>query len=207
MMRIWGRRNSINVQKVMWTVGELGLKHERVDAGLQFGRNKEPDFLKMNPNGLVPVLQDDDLTLWESNVIVRYLAARYADDAFWPKDPGRRALSDKWMDWMITTLNPAIFPTFWGLIRTPPEQRDMKAIEAARAKTADLLKIFETHMTQRAFVGGDALSVGDIPMGVFVKRWFALPIERPSLPNVAAYYDRLKQRPAFVEHVENIPLT
>jgi glutathione S-transferase len=207
MMRIWGRRNSINVQKVMWTVGELGLEHERIDAGLEFGRNKEPDYLKMNPNGLVPVLQDGDLTLWESNVIVRYLAARYGEDAFWPKDPARRALSDKWMDWMITTLNPAIFPTFWGLIRTPAAQRDMKAIEAARVKTADLLKIFEAHMAQRAFVGGDALSIGDVPMGVFVKRWFALPIERPNLPNVAAYYDRLKQRPAFVEHVESIPLT
>jgi glutathione S-transferase len=207
MMRIWGRKNSINVQKVMWAVGELGLKYERIDAGGAFGRNKDPDYLKMNPNGLVPTLQDGDLTLWESNVIVRYLAARHGDEGFWPKDPAKRALSDMWMEWMVTTLNPAIFPTFWGLIRTPPEQRDAKAIEAARVKTADLLKMFESHMTGRKFVAGDALSIGDIPMGVFVKRWFALPIERPNLPNVAAYYDRLKQRPAFVEHVESIPLT
>jgi glutathione S-transferase len=207
MLRIWGRKNSINVQKVMWTVGELGLKHERIDAGGAFGRNKDADYLKMNPNGLVPVLQEGDLTLWESNVIVRYLGARHGDGNFWPSDPRQRALSDMWMEWMVTTINPAIFPTFWGLIRTPPEQRDMNAIEAARVKTADLLKIFEAHMAHRQFVGGTNFSIGDIPMGVFVKRWFALPIQRPNLPNVAAYYDRLKQRPAFVEHVESIPLT
>jgi glutathione S-transferase len=206
MIRIWGRKNSINVQKVMWTVGEIGLEHERIDAGGAFGRNKDPDFLKMNPNGLVPVLQDDDLTLWESNVIVRYLAARYGD-GLWAEDPAERAKSDKWMDWMITTLNPAIFPTFWGLIRTPPEQRDVKAIEAARLKTAELLKIFEVHMEHRLFVAGTSFTIGDIPMGVFVKRWFALPIERPNYPAVAAYYERLKQRPAFVQHVESIPLT
>jgi glutathione S-transferase len=207
MMRIWGRKNSINVQKVMWTVGELRLEHERIDAGGAFGRNKDADYLKMNPNGLVPTLQDGDLTLWESNVIVRYLAARYGAGDLWPTDEATRALSDQWMEWMVTTINPAIFPTFWGLIRTPPEQRDMKAIEAARVKTADLLKMFDAHMAPRLFVGGNTLTMGDIPMGVFVKRWFALPIERPKLANVAAYYDRLKQRPAFVEHVESIPLT
>ena len=207
MIRIWGRKNSINVQKVMWAVGEVGVKYERIDAGGAFGKTKDPDYIKMNPNSLVPVLQDGDLTMWESNAIVRYLAARYGDDQMWPKDPAARALCDMWMDWMTTTINPAIFPTFWGLIRTPPEQRDMKAIEAARLKTIDLLKIFEAHMAHRPFVGGTNFSIGDVAMGVFVKRWFALPIERPKLANVQAYYDRLKQRPAFVEHVENIPLT
>jgi glutathione S-transferase len=207
MIRVWGRKNSINVQKVMWTVGELGLKHERIDAGGAFGRNKDSDYLKMNPNGLVPVLQDGDLTMWESNAIVRYLAARYSDGNLWTKDPAKRALSEQWMEWMITTINPAILPVFWGLIRTPPEQRDMAAIEAARVKSAELLKIFDDHMAGRTFVAGDTLTLGDIPMGVFVKRWYALPIERPNTPNVAAYYERLKKRPAFVEHVESIPLT
>lgn len=207
MIRVWGRKNSINVQKVMWTVGELGLKHERIDAGGAFGRNKDSDYLKMNPNGLVPVLQDGDLTMWESNAIVRYLAARYSDGNLWTKDPAKRALSEQWMEWMITTINPAILPVFWGLIRTPPEQRDMAAIEAARVKSAELLKIFDDHMAGRTFVAGDTLTLGDIPMGVFVKRWYALPIERPNTPNVAAYHERLKKRPAFVEHVESIPLT
>lgn len=207
MLKIWGRKNSINVQKVMWTIGEIGLQHERIDAGGAFGRNKEPDFLKMNPNGLVPVLQDGDLVLWESNVIVRYLAARYGDGGLWSKDPVQRAEADRWMDWVITTINSAIFPVFWGLIRTPPEKRDMAAIEAARIKTADLLKTFEAHMAHRLFVAGPTFSMGDISIGVFVNRWFALPIERPNLPNTAAYYERLKQRPAFVQHVESIPLT
>lgn len=207
MLKIWGRKNSINVQKVMWTVGEIGLEHERIDAGGAFGRNREPDYLKMNPNGLVPVLQDGDLTLWESNAIVRYLAARYGDDSLWSEDPVHRAEADKWMDWMITTANPAIFPTFWGLIRTPPEQRDMKAIEEARVKTADLLKILEAHLAHRLFVAGPTLTMGDIPMGCFINRWFALPIQRPNLPNIAAYFERLKQRPAFMEHVGGIPLT
>jgi glutathione S-transferase len=207
MLKIWGRKNSINVQKVMWTVGEIGMKHERIDAGMAFGRNKEPDFLKMNPNGLVPVLQDGDLTLWESNAIVRYLAARYGDDNLWPEDPVHRAEADKWMDWMITTINPAILPIFLGLVRTPPEQRDMKGIEAARVKAADILKIFEAHLAHRLFVAGPTLSMGDIPMGCFVNRWFALPMERPNLPNVAAYFERLKQRPAFATHVATIPLT
>jgi glutathione S-transferase len=207
MICIWGRKNSINVQKVMWTVGEIGLKHERIDAGGAFGRVKEPDYLKMNPNGLVPVLQDGDLTMWESNAIVRYLAARYSDGNLWTRDHVKRALSEQWMEWMITTINPAIFPVFWGLIRTPPEQREMNGIEAARVKSAELLRIFDEHMAGRTYVAGDALSLGDIPMGVFVKRWYALPIERPNTPNVAAYYERLKKRPAFVEHVESIPLT
>ena len=207
MLKIWGRKNSINVQKVMWAVGEIGAKHERIDAGMAFGRNKEPAYLKMNPNGLVPVLQDGDLTLWESNVIVRYLAARYGDDSLWPEDPVHRAEADKWMDWMITTINPAILPIFLGLIRTPPEQRDMKAIEAARVKAAEILKIFEDHLAHRLFVAGTTLSMGDIPMGCFVNRWFSLPMERPNLPNVAAYFERLKQRPAFVTHVASVPLT
>jgi glutathione S-transferase len=207
MLKIWGRKNSINVQKVMWTVGELGLKRERIDAGMAFGRTTEPDFLKMNPNGLVPVLQDGDLTLWESNAIVRYLAARYGDEKLCPNDLAKRADADRWMDWMTTTINPAIGPAFLGLIRTPPEKRDMKAIEASRLKTIELIRILENHLARQPFMTGSQLTMGDIPMGCFVNRWFVMPMEKPELPNVAAYYQRLKQRPAFVEHVANVVLT
>jgi glutathione S-transferase len=207
MLKIWGRKNSINVQKVMWTVHEIGLKHERIDAGMAFGRTKEPEYLRMNPNGLVPVVQDGDLTLWESNAIVRYLAARYSEGNLWSKDPAHRAEADKWMDWMTTTINAAIGPIFIGLVRTPPEQRDAKAIEAARLKSIDLIKILDAHLAGRPFVAGAALTMGDIAMGCFVNRWYALPIERPSTPNVAAYLERLKQRPAFVANVAGIPLT
>jgi glutathione S-transferase len=207
MLKIWGRKNSINVQKVMWAVGEIGLKHERIDAGMAFGRNKEPAYLKMNPNGLVPTIEDGDLVLWESGAIIRYLAARYGDDSLWPEDPAHRAHADQWMDWAVTVLNPAIFAAFWGLVRTPPEQRDKAAIEASRDKTAEALKIIDNHLAHRLFVAGPTLSMGDIPLGCFVNRWFVLPIDRPALPNVTAYYERLKQRPAFVTHVAGIPLT
>lgn len=207
MLKVWGRKNSINVQKVMWAVGETGVKHERIDAGMAFGRNKEPAYLKMNPNGLVPTIEDGDFVLWESGAIVRYLAARYGDDSLWPEDPVHRAESDKWMDWAVTVLNPAVFPAFWGLVRTPPEQRDKAAIEASRDKTAEALKIIDNHLAHRLFVAGPTLSMGDIPLGCFVNRWFALPMERPDLPNVAAYFERLKQRPAFVTHVASVPLT
>jgi glutathione S-transferase len=138
---------------------------------------------------------------------VRYLAARYGDDTLWPEDPAHRAEADKWMDWVLTTVNPAMLPAFLGLVRTPPEQRDLKAIEASRLKTAEVLQIVDAHLAHRLFVAGPTLSMGDIPMGCFVNRWFALPMERPNLPNVAAYFDRLKQRPAFMTHVAGIPLT
>lgn len=206
MLKIWGRKNSINVQKVMWTVGELGLKHERIDAGGTFGINKDPDYLAMNPNGLVPTIQDGGLTLWESNACVRYLAAKYGAGTLWPTDPAQRAQGDKWMDWQLTTVLPAMTPVFWGLIRTPPEQRDKAAIEAGRQKCIEAFRIFDAHMAGREHAAGAALTIGDISMGCMVYRWYALPIERPKMPNLEAYYERLKQRPAFREHVM-IPLT
>lgn len=207
MLKIWGRRNSINVQKVMWTVGELGLAHERIDAGGAFGRNKEPDYLAMNPNGLVPTVQDGALTLWESNAIVRYLGARYGAGTLSPADPGQRALSDRWMDWILGTFNPALFPVFWGLIRTPADQRDAKAIEAGRQRCVELLAIPEAQLARTPYIAGDALTIGDIAIGCFVNRWYALPIERPPTPKLEAYLARLKQRPAFAEHVASIALT
>lgn len=207
MLKVWGRTNSINVQKAMWTVGELKLMHERIDAGGAFGRNNEPDYLAKNPNGLVPTIDDDGFILWESNTIVRYLAAKHGSGTLWPTDPAKRADSEKWMDWMMTVWNPAVFPAFWGLVRTPPEQRDAKAIEASRVKTIAALKIFEAALAGKDYVGGPVLTIGDIPMGCAVHRWFSLPIERPKLANLEAYYARLKQRPAYVAHVAGIPLT
>jgi glutathione S-transferase len=207
MIKVWGRKNSINVQKVMWTLAELGVKHERIDAGGAFGRIKEPAYLRMNPNGLVPTIEDDGLVLWESNTIVRYLAAAYGAGALWPNDPARRAESDKWMDWQLSVAGPAMLPAFWGLIRTPPEQRDAKAIEASRLKCIDAFKILDAALARHFFVAGAEPTIGDIAVGVFVNRWFALPVERPTLSNLAAYQERLKERPGFAEHVAGIPLT
>lgn len=207
MLKIWGRANSINVQKVMWCVGELKLSHERIDAGGAFGKTKEPDFLKMNPNALVPVIDDNGFILWESNAIVRYLAAQHAYGSLYPSDPQDRGRADRWMDWSSTTVLPAMFPVFWGLIRTPAEQRNPTAIEEGRIKLEGLMRIFNDHLAGRDFVEGAGFTMGDIPMGATANRWYALPIERPKLANIEAWCTRLQERPAFQTHVRGIPLT
>ncbi len=201
MLKIWGRTNSINVQKVMWTAGELGLKYERIDAGGAFGRNRDPDYLALNPNGLVPTIEDDGVVVWESNACVRYLAAKYGEGTLWPRDPGVRARADMWMDWKLSTVIPVLVPVFKELIRTPPEQRDMKAVAAAQANLTDAMRLFDAYMAGRAYVAGDSLTIGDIAMGAATYRYLALPMERPKLPNLEAYYERLKTRPAYAEHV------
>src|SRR5437868_8574364 len=135
MIKIWGRNTSVNVQKVMWAIGELGLQHERIDVGGSFGKNNEPDYLAKNPNALVPTLEEDDgFVLWESNAIVRYLAAKYGAGKLQPADLHERARANSWMDWQLTVAAPALTPVFWGLIRTPPENRDPAAIEAGQGQ-------------------------------------------------------------------------
>src|SRR5205814_8109110 len=170
MLKIWGRNTSSNVQKVMWAVGELGLEHERIDVGGKFGRNKEPVYLAMNPNGLVPTLQDGDLTVWESNTIVRYLAARYGPGKLEPADWKSRALASQWMDWQLSVVAPAIFGAFWGLVRTPPEQRDQAAIAASQAKTTEAMKIRDAALAKHPYVAGASFSMGDVPVGIMAYR-------------------------------------
>lgn len=196
----------MNVQKVMWTVGELGLVHERIDAGRGFEKTDTPEYLRLNPNGLIPTLEDGGLVVWESNVTVRYLAARYGAGSLWPTDPGVRSQSDMWMDWMTTVVMPEISPVIVGLVRTPPEKRNMQEIEAARLRLARAMTMFDRHMTGRSYVVGDSLTIGDIAMGVVAQRWFALPIERPTLANTEAYFRRLSKRSAYAEHVA-LPLS
>ena len=207
MLKVWGRKTSSNVQKVMWAIGELGLEHERVDIGGKFGGNKEPAYLALNPNGLVPTLQDGDLTLWESNSIVRYLAARYGAGKLEPADPGTRARASQWMDWQLTVVAPAIFGAFWGLIRTPPEKRDAAAIAASQAKTTDTMKMFDNALAKSAYAAGDAFSMGDIPVGIMVYRYWQLVPDRPKLANLERWYRAIEQRQAFKDHVAAVPLT
>jgi glutathione S-transferase len=207
MLKVWGRKNSSNVQKVMWAVGELGLAHERVDIGGEFGGNKEPAYLALNPNGLVPTLEDGDLILWESNSIVRYLAGRYGPGKLEPKDAKARALASQWMDWQISVVLPALSPAFWGLIRTPPEKRDRAAIAASQAKSIDVMKILDANLSRHAYVAGAAFCMGDIPVGVFTYRFRQLVPERPPLPNLERWYASLEQRAAFRDHVAAVPLT
>ena len=205
MLTVWGRVNSVNVKKALWAVEELGLKYQRVDAGLQFGVNKTPEYLKMNPTGLVPTIDDDGFVLWESHTIVRYLAAKHGMGKLCPSDPKARADAERWMDWAFTFQN-AMRNVFWGLIRTPPEKRDAKAIEEGRKKSIELLAIPESILGKQPYLGGAAFTMGDIPFGCELQRYMRVPIERPKLPNVEAYFERLRERAAYRQHVD-IPLS
>jgi len=206
MLKIWGRVNSVNVKKALWAAEELGLEYQRVDAGLQFGVNKTPEYLKMNPTGLVPTIDDDGFRLWESHTIVRYLASKHGTGALCPTDLRVRADAERWMDWAFA-FQRAMRDVFWGLIRTPPEKRDAKAIEAGRVASNRLAAdVLETSLEKKAYVAGDTFTMGDIPIGCEVQRWMRVPIERPRLPNVEAWFARLGERPAFRKIVD-IPLT
>jgi len=205
MLRIWGRVNSVNVKKAMWCVAELGLEYERIDAGMQHGVVNTPEYRKMNPTGLVPTIDDDGFTLWESHTIVRYLCAKHAAGTLWPTDLKARADAERWMDWAFT-FQGAMRNVFWGLIRTPPEKRDASAIEEGKKKTLALLPILEQTLAHQPYVAGRELTMGDIPIGCEVQRYMRVPIERPPFPAVQAWFERLRQRPAFVTHVD-LPLT
>ncbi len=197
MLRIWGRENSVNVQKVLWCCAELGLPYERLDAGGAFGVVDTPRYRALNPNGLVPTLEDEGFVLWESNSIVRYLAARHGAGTLWPEDPRARAQADCWMDWMNTVFWPAFRPLFWNLVRTPLEQRSAAEMETSRRGTAEVLARLEDHLAGHAWVGGDQFSMGDIPMGAAIWRWLGLPIERPETPHIQRWFDALSERPAY----------
>ena len=202
MLKIWGRTNSINVQKVMWAVGELGVPHERIDAGGKFGGLDTQEFRAMNPNARVPVISDSGTVVWESHTIVRYLAAKYGAGTLWPEDPVSRALSDRWMDWTLADLQPAFTGgVFWSFWRTPEAQRNWNAIRQGIARSAALFQLLDRHLAGKTFVAGETLTIGDITAGAQLFRYFELPIERPAIPNVKAWYERLKQRPAYREHV------
>ena len=201
MLKIWGRANSINVQKVLWCADELGLHYERYDVGGAFGKNNEPAYLAMNPNGLVPTIEDNDFVLWESNTIVRYLSAKHAHGSLCPRDLAARADVERWMDWQLTVPQKDMTTIFWGLVRTPPEKRDPTAIAQAAKSANGLWARLDRHLEGRAFVGGSAFTMGDIPAGALVFRWLNLPVERAELPHLRAWYERLTTRPAYRKNV------
>jgi glutathione S-transferase len=205
MLTVWGRTTSSNVQKVMWTIGELGLEHERIDAGRSYGRLDTEDYGRLNPNRRIPTLVDGDVVLWESNVIVRYLAAKFGAGRLWPDDPATRGVADQWMDWQQTTLLPDMRTMFWGLVRTPPEKRDQAKLAEAVQNLKELWARLDAHLNRRPFVAGETLTMGDIPVGTLCYRYHALDIERASLPHLEAWYARLLERDAFRRHVM-IPL-
>ena len=194
MLRIWGRLSSVNVQKVVWCADELGLAYERIDAGGKYGVNDTPAFLAMNPNGLVPVIDDDGFVLYESNAIVRYLAAKHALGTLWPEDLRARADVDRWMEWQSTGFTPAMTQVFWQLIRTPPEKRDMAAVEASREKSEKHAGILDAHLRGREFVAGQSFSAADIVIGCAAHRWLHLPVARERRPDLERWYAMLKSR-------------
>lgn len=206
MLKIWGRLNSINVQKVVWCVDELGIPYERIEAGRQFGIVNTPEYLAMNPNGLVPLIDDGGFVLWESNAIVRYLAARYGEGTLSPADLQRRADADRWMDWQAVVFNPPIGQAFTQLIRTPEEQRSAAIVENGRQNAETKLAMLDAHLATRAYVTGDAFSMADIPLGLSVNRWLKLPLEREARPNVERWYARLRERKG-AQQVMSLPVT
>ncbi len=209
MIKIWGRNTSSNVQKAMWAVGELGLAHTRIDVGGAFGKNKEPAYLAMNPNGLVPTLEEaDGFMLWESNSIVRYLAGKHdKNGVLEPKDAHQRARASQWMDWQLSVVGPAIHGAFWGLIRTPAEKRDLAAIKASQEKTTAAMRIMDAQLAKTKFLAGDAFSYGDIPVGVMCYRYRQLVPDRPATPSLDRWYETIAKRKAFHDHVGSIPLS
>jgi glutathione S-transferase len=206
MLKIWGRRNSINVQKAMWAIGELKIPHERSDAGMEHGGVNEPWFRQMNPNGRIPTIDDDGFVLWESNAIVRYLAAKYGAGTLSPADPCAHADADRWMDWTATTLAPVLTPLFWGMVRTPEAQRDPAALARLNIEMQALAGIVDAHLAIRPFMVGETLTMGDIPLGCFFHRWYGLPVDHGGFAHLEAWYARLNERTPYRDNVA-LPLT
>ena len=204
MIKVWGRLNSVNVKKALWCLEELGLKYERADAGMQFGVVNTPEYRQMNPNGLVPTIEEDGFIVWESHTIVRYLADKYGKGVLRPMDLEPRTIANQWMDWAFT-FQGGVRDAFWNLIRTPAEKRDATAIEASRVKSGQLIGILDAALAHRHYVAG-TFSMGDIPIGCEVQRWMRLPMERPKMPNVEAWFERLCARPAY-KRIVDIPLS
>lgn len=208
MLKVWGRNTSSNVQKVMWALGELNKECERIDIGGPFGKNNDAPYLALNPNGVVPTLEEEDgFILWESNSIVRYLGAKYGAGKLEPANLKERARAHSWMDWQLSVANAAIFPVFWGLIRTPPEQRDPKSIEDGKAKSLRAAQVMEGQLAKTRFMAGDTFSYGDIPVAPFIYRYFRLVPDHPPLPNVERWYAEICTRPAFKQQVLDVPFT
>lgn len=202
MLKIWGRKTSVNVQKVMWCVAELGLAHERIDAGGPFGKTDTPDFGAMNPNRLVPVVDDNGFLVWESNACVRYLAGLYGRGSLAPASAQEFAKADQWMDWMITNLYSDVIGTlFIQHVRVTAADRNQTAIDAAAKRIGDKLAILDAQLAGKSFVLGETLTIADIALGAIMYRYYTMPVGRPAHANVEAWYERLVARKAYQDHV------
>ena len=198
---LWGRRSALNVQKVLWTLGELGLDFVQRDVGGRFGGLDAPEFRRLNPNGRVPVLEDAGSVIWESHSIVRYLAARYAPGTLGSESPAARSLEERWMDWAQTALQPDFMRLFWGYYRTPARDRDAAAIGAALAACDRHLGLLDDELAARPFLAGSRFTMADVPAGTCPYRYFEMGVEVPERPHVRAWNERLGERSAYRDHV------
>jgi glutathione S-transferase len=196
MLKIWGRLNSANVKKVVWAAQELALPFERIDVGGPFGGVNTPQFLALNPNGTIPVLEDDGFVLWESNAIVRYLASQYGDGSLYPADVRQRADIERWLDWQTTTFHPALVPAFLHLVRLPAAQRQPELAQAARPKLEQLAALLDAQLAERAYLTGNSFTIADLVLGCSVHPWLNLPLERVERPHLQRWYQALRARPA-----------
>ncbi|BBH46760.1 glutathione S-transferase family protein [Pseudomonas sp. KU43P] len=204
MLRILGRASSINVRKVLWACAEFDIPFEREDWGTGFKATDSPEFLALNPNAMVPVIQDGGFTLWESNTIIRYLATRYGAAGCYPAEAIARARVDQWIDWQASDLNRSWSYAFMSLVRHSPAHQDQQALAEGCAQWAHYMQILERQLAATgAYVAGERFTLADIPIGLSVNRWFETPFEHPPLPAVSAYFERLTERPGFVAHGRN----
>lgn len=202
-LTIWGRANSVNVQKVLWCLAELDLPFTRIDAGMQYGRTREAEYLAMNPNAGIPTLVEDDFVLWESNSIMRYLCLAHGQGTpIYPSAPRQRASVDRWLDWTLATLQPADRPVFWGLVRTPPEQRDMVQLQKHADAAAEIWRVLDRQLATRRYVEGDDFTIADIALGAYARRWLGVEgIVRPTLSHLDRWFAQFASRAGFATYV------
>jgi glutathione S-transferase len=202
-LTIWGRSNSVNVMKVLWCLAELDHPYERIDAGMQFGRNDQAEYLAMNPNGRVPTLVDGDYVLWESNSVMRYLCMAYGKGTpIYPQDPKRRAAVDRWLDWTLSTVQPVDRPVFWALVRTPKDKRDMAKIQKDVDAEAPVWAIADRQLSTRRYLEGDEFTIADIAVGAFARRWLGVEgVTKPNFEHLARWYADISSRPTFAKQL------
>ncbi len=213
MLRIWGRLSSINVQKVVWCARELHLDHERIDIGVAQGDLDTEAYVRLNPNRMIPVIEDfrgtdvggEPFVLWESNAIVRYLCARYGEGTLWPEDVKARASADRWMDWQTTTFSPAMVAAFLNRVRVPAAQRDEAAVAASCQRTEPLAALLDQALAGREFIGGDRLTMADISLACAAHRWMGTPVPHEPRPELERWLAAMRARPA-AEGILDLPL-
>jgi glutathione S-transferase len=201
MITVWGRANSTNVIKVLWLCEELNLPFIRKDVGGPFGGLQTPEFLARNPNGVIPVIEDDGTVVWESQSVLRYLAQKYRPNDLYPEEPVARSHIERWLDWHISTLAPALNPVFIALYRTPPEKRDQAAIDVMIERLATVMARLDAHLSAQPFIAGASFSIADVGFGNSVWRWFSFPFERQRLPHLERWQSRVSDRPGYRKYV------